>query len=229
MLGFGLSERPERFDYSPEAHSRALAAFVDRLGLEDFTLVVHDFGGPVGLPLALERPERVRRLVVLSAPFAHDGWWPEVEASFATFTPDVFKGTPIQQQYDSLGNDPAHFPDFVKKVISIDLKPFPERQLTADQVIAGLRRKTVDVTGVRVFLTNPPAIRIGGQNTRSLYQYTLQSVDTAALPVLIRTGTGNEAVEAELLEAGADDYLDKSVDATRFVARVKAVLRRSAL
>jgi DNA-binding response OmpR family regulator len=54
-------------------------------------------------------------------------------------------------------------------------------------------------------------------------------VDTAALPVLIRTGTGNEIVEAELLEAGADDYLDKSVDATRFVARVKAVLRRSAL
>jgi DNA-binding response OmpR family regulator len=55
------------------------------------------------------------------------------------------------------------------------------------------------------------------------------SVDTGALPVLIRTGTGNEQVEAELLEAGADDYLDKSVDATRFVARVKAVLRRSAL
>jgi haloalkane dehalogenase len=66
MLGFGLSERPERFDYSPESHSRALAAFVDRLGLEDFTLVVHDFGGPIGLPLALERPERVRRLVIFN-------------------------------------------------------------------------------------------------------------------------------------------------------------------
>ena len=55
------------------------------------------------------------------------------------------------------------------------------------------------------------------------------SVETAALPVLIRTGTGNERVEAELLEAGADDYLDKSVDASRFVARVRAVLRRSLL
>ena len=55
------------------------------------------------------------------------------------------------------------------------------------------------------------------------------SVDTAALPVLISTGTGNEKVEAELLEAGADDYLDKSVDASRFVARVKAVLRHSLL
>ena len=65
-LGFGLSERPEGFDYTPEAHARNLAAFVERLGLEDFTLVVHDFGGPIALPLCLERPERVRRLVLLN-------------------------------------------------------------------------------------------------------------------------------------------------------------------
>jgi type II secretory ATPase GspE/PulE/Tfp pilus assembly ATPase PilB-like protein/ActR/RegA family two-component response regulator len=55
------------------------------------------------------------------------------------------------------------------------------------------------------------------------------SVDTAALPVLIRTGQGSDQVEAELLEAGADDYLEKSVDAARFVARVKAILRRAML
>ena len=52
---------------------------------------------------------------------------------------------------------------------------------TADEVIAELRRKMAGVTGVRVFLSNPPAIRIGGQQSRSVYQYTLQSVDTAAL------------------------------------------------
>jgi type II secretory ATPase GspE/PulE/Tfp pilus assembly ATPase PilB-like protein/ActR/RegA family two-component response regulator len=68
-----------------------------------------------------------------------------------------------------------------------------------------------------------------GMDGREVLDKIRGSVDTAALPVLIRTGTGNEAVEAELLEAGADDYLDKSVDATRFVARVRAVLRRSAL
>jgi type II secretory ATPase GspE/PulE/Tfp pilus assembly ATPase PilB-like protein/ActR/RegA family two-component response regulator len=55
------------------------------------------------------------------------------------------------------------------------------------------------------------------------------SVETGALPVLIRTGRGDNQVEAELLEAGADDYLEKSVDAARFVARVKAILRRSML
>jgi pimeloyl-ACP methyl ester carboxylesterase len=65
-LGFGLSERPPGFPYTPEAHARVLAELVDRLGLERFTLVVHDFGGPIGLPLALDRPERIRGLVLLN-------------------------------------------------------------------------------------------------------------------------------------------------------------------
>jgi CheY-like chemotaxis protein len=55
------------------------------------------------------------------------------------------------------------------------------------------------------------------------------SVETAALPVLIRTGGGGVAMEAELLDAGADDYLEKSVGARRFLARVHAILRRAKL
>jgi len=66
-LGFGLSQRPVDFDYRPESHAQVLARFVDRLGLDRFTLVVHDYGGPIGLPLALDRPDRVRRLVVLNS------------------------------------------------------------------------------------------------------------------------------------------------------------------
>jgi haloalkane dehalogenase len=65
-LGFGLSDRPRDFDYTPESHARVLRAFVDRLGLRDVTLVVHDYGGPIGLPLALEQPTIVRRLVLLN-------------------------------------------------------------------------------------------------------------------------------------------------------------------
>jgi len=65
-LGFGLSERPRDFDYTPESHARVLRTFVDRLGLRDLTLVVHDYGGPIGLPLALEQSTIVRRLVLLN-------------------------------------------------------------------------------------------------------------------------------------------------------------------
>jgi type II secretory ATPase GspE/PulE/Tfp pilus assembly ATPase PilB-like protein len=66
-----------------------------------------------------------------------------------------------------------------------------------------------------------------GLNGRTVLQRIRGSVDTAALPVMIRTGTGTNQLEAELLEAGADDYVDKSVEGARFIARVKAVLRRS--
>jgi haloalkane dehalogenase len=66
-LGFGLSERPAAAAYTPEAHAERLRAFVDRLGLARFSLVVHDFGGPIALPLALDDPGRVSRLVVLNS------------------------------------------------------------------------------------------------------------------------------------------------------------------
>jgi haloalkane dehalogenase len=64
-LGFGLSDRPRSFGYRPEDHAQNLMAFADALELESFTLVVHDFGGPIALPLALAG--RARRLVVMNS------------------------------------------------------------------------------------------------------------------------------------------------------------------
>lgn len=66
-LGFGLSARPAGFAYTPEAHAEAFAAFLQQLELPPFTLVVHDFGGPIALPFSLRRPECVRRLVVVNS------------------------------------------------------------------------------------------------------------------------------------------------------------------
>lgn len=74
-LGFGLSSRPAAFPYTPEAHAEVLAELVRTLGLEHLTLVVHDFGGPIGLPLALRTPSPVDRVVLLNTwmwPFDDD-------------------------------------------------------------------------------------------------------------------------------------------------------------
>lgn len=71
-LGFGLSARPEEAGYAPEDHARRLRELVEKLDLRDVTLVVHDFGGPIGLPLALEGG-LVRRLVVVNS----FGWPPD--------------------------------------------------------------------------------------------------------------------------------------------------------
>jgi haloalkane dehalogenase len=72
-LGFGLSDRPRNASYTPEAHANRLREFVDTLGLDRFAMVVHDYGGPIGLPLALDG--RVTRLVIINTwmwPFDDD-------------------------------------------------------------------------------------------------------------------------------------------------------------
>jgi haloalkane dehalogenase len=65
-LGFGLSDRPPDASYTPEAHGERFARFVEALGLDSFTLVVHDYGGPIALPVALDERRRVRRLVIIN-------------------------------------------------------------------------------------------------------------------------------------------------------------------
>lgn len=61
------------------------------------------------------------------------------------------------------------------------LKPRDERQLTPDEIIEELRPKLGAVPGIKVYMQNPPVIRIGGQITAAQYQYTLQSTDLAEL------------------------------------------------
>src|SRR5437667_2071363 len=65
--------------------------------------------------------------------------------------------------------------------VFVRLKPRSQRRLSADEIIQELRPKLAQVPGIQVFLQNLPPIRIGGQFTKSLYQYTLQSPDTDEL------------------------------------------------
>jgi haloalkane dehalogenase len=67
LFGFGRSDKPtDRAFYTYDRHVASVTAFAERLDLRDVTLVVHDWGGPIGLRFAVEHPERVARLVVLN-------------------------------------------------------------------------------------------------------------------------------------------------------------------
>lgn len=123
MQGHGRTRDIAR-ELSYEGMADDVSGLLKHLKIDSSDVLGYSMGGGVAFQVAVRHPEQVRRLIVLSGTYTHDGWWPDVEASFATFTPDMFKGTPIQKQYDSLGNDPAHFPEFVKKVIDIDLKSY---------------------------------------------------------------------------------------------------------
>lgn len=67
LIGFGLSEKHGDPDhYTLEGHADDVAALIEALDLRDLTLVLSDWGGPIGLGAALSAPERVRRLVLIN-------------------------------------------------------------------------------------------------------------------------------------------------------------------
>ena len=71
-IGSGLSAKPERreFAYTPDAFVTALAAFVQALEIERFSLVVQGFLGSVGLQYALRHPEQIDSLAILNTPLS---------------------------------------------------------------------------------------------------------------------------------------------------------------
>lgn len=62
--GFGLSSADADYRFTPAEHAAVVAAFVEHLDLRDYTLLVQDWGGPVGLSAATHAPERVKAMVI---------------------------------------------------------------------------------------------------------------------------------------------------------------------
>jgi haloalkane dehalogenase len=66
MVGFGRSDKPIELDwYSYDRHVALAETLLEDLDLRGATIVVHDWGGPIGLRLAVDHPERIERLVIL--------------------------------------------------------------------------------------------------------------------------------------------------------------------
>jgi hydrophobic/amphiphilic exporter-1 (mainly G- bacteria), HAE1 family len=61
--------------------------------------------------------------------------------------------------------------------IFMSLKPLGERSLNADEIIQELRPKLSNIPGLKVYMQNPPQIRVGGNLTKSSYQYAMQDID----------------------------------------------------
>src|SRR2546428_6670757 len=87
--GFGLSERPSGYGYTAAEHADVIGKLVDHLSLNGFIVVGQDWGGPIGMTVALERADRVAGMV-----FANTWYWP-AQGSLATFSV-VMSSPPVQ-------------------------------------------------------------------------------------------------------------------------------------
>ena len=104
-----LGSRPIRC----EAIADDMAALLKRLGRAKVDVFGYSFGGCVGLRLAVQHPELVRRLVLLSAPFADDGWYPEMrpqQKQVSAAMAPMMKETPMYKSYVAVAPKPDEFP-----------------------------------------------------------------------------------------------------------------------
>ncbi len=132
MQGHGRTADIER-DLSFENLADDVAALLDHLKIPSADLIGFSMGGGVAMQCAIRHPEKVRKIVSISAVFRHDGWVKEAVDALPKLTAEAFRGSPIEAEYKKLSPTPNEFPEFVKHVIAMASKPY---DLGADKLKA---------------------------------------------------------------------------------------------
>ena len=101
-----------------------VAGLLDYLRIERADLMGYSLGGGVAIQTAIRHPEKVRRVVSISAVLRRDGWVKEGVDALANLTAEAFKGSPMEAEYKRLSPTPNEFPVFVKHVVSVASKPY---------------------------------------------------------------------------------------------------------
>jgi len=105
-----------------------VAALVRHLGIERADVFGFSMGGGTALQVAIRHPEILRRLVVVSASYSHDGMHPELLSMIPSITPEIFAGSPIEEEYKRTAPKPDDFPRLVEKLKALDMAPFDWRE-----------------------------------------------------------------------------------------------------
>jgi pimeloyl-ACP methyl ester carboxylesterase len=108
-------DRPLSF----EAMADDIAALIHYLGFEKADVMGYSVGGEVALRAAIQHPEVVRKLIIVSATFRRDGWYPEIVAGMEHLDESVaeqMKQTPMYQSYQHIAPRPQDWPVLCKKL-----------------------------------------------------------------------------------------------------------------
>ena len=115
--GFGLSARPEDYGYTPQEHAAVVTALVRHLDLKNLTIMGQDWGGPIGMRVALDELPRLRALVM-----GNTWYWPLDAWQMKAFA-YVLSSAPLQTQILRRNL-------FVEKIIPLGVKyPLAEEVL----------------------------------------------------------------------------------------------------
>ena len=109
---------------SYEAMADDVAALIHHLGIDEADVFGYSMGGGVALQLAIRHPGAVRKLVVASASYASDHMHAELLEMIPSITPELFAGSPIEEDYLRTAPNPDDFPTLVAKLEQLDMERF---------------------------------------------------------------------------------------------------------
>ena len=123
MQGHGRTADIKR-DLSYENLADDVAGLLDYLKIPSADIIGYSLGGGVAMQCAIRHPEKVRKVVSISAPIRRDGWVKEGNDAWLNFNWEMFKGTPAEVEWKKLNPKPDGFPDFFNHIKATALRPY---------------------------------------------------------------------------------------------------------
>lgn len=123
LQGHGRTKDIDR-PYSFESLADDVAALLKQLGRDSADVIGYSMGGGVAQQLTIRHPALVRKLVIISAVYKFEGWYPEGQAAFPNMNVQMFVGTPLETEYAKVAPDPSQFIPFVTKMLEWIKHPY---------------------------------------------------------------------------------------------------------
>jgi len=123
MQGHGRTADIKR-DITYENLADDISGLLDYLKIERADLVGYSLGAGAAIECAIRHPEKVRKVVSISAPYARDGWVKEANDFWPNFKLEMMKGTPAETEREKLNPVPGSFPDFFNHIKAAAMRPY---------------------------------------------------------------------------------------------------------
>ncbi len=104
-----------------------MAGVLKKLGYDKADVLGYSMGGGVALQFAIQHPEMVRRLVLVSTPFSQEGFYPEMlpqQAALSAAMAEQMKETPMYKSYMAIAPHPEEFPKLLDQMGAYMRKPY---------------------------------------------------------------------------------------------------------
>lgn len=179
-----------------------VAAFMDAVDLEKADVFGYSMGAATGLQLAIRHPEKVDQLVAASVAYDASGWQPAFTAFIPQMAPEMFIGTPMEDEYKKLAVNKDGFRALVEKLIALEKEP-----MAWEADVKALKTPMLIIAGdsdVSTLEHNVALFRLLGGGVMGDMGEPLPASRLAVLPATSHTAVINQV---ELLHAFIEPFL----------------------